>query len=297
MILQIAYAVIYSQHKPSCLMSEKTSGKESQFAQVLMRLMRPVARLALRHSLKLTDLIEMLKIVVVDVAREDLKRAGEDVSVSRLSAMSGVHRKDVTRIVKDQGEYSPPDDLYAKIMVQWEQDKRFSTADGKPRVLSAEGRESEFAALVESVNGGNISAYAVLFEMERSGIVKREGKRVKLCWRDFVVSEDINTGLAMLASDTNDLAVAVEQNLYQRAEIPNLHLKTEFNNIRVDALTDVSRWLIEQGSLFHRKVREYLAQYDCDINPPKSSKVKGGCRIALGAFSLIDNGKSQEQRT
>ncbi len=265
--------------------------EERKIAAVLMRLFRPAIKLALRHALKLNDLIEMLKIVLVEVAAEELKAKRAEGSVSKLSVMTGVHRKDVTRISKSTGEFSPPSDLISKIMVQWQHDKRFCSSQGRARALSAEGRESEFAKLVESVNGGNLSAYAVLYEMERSGIVRREGKKVRLCWRDFVVSEDVTQGLALLAQDSEDLSKAVERNLYERPDTLNLHLKTEFNNIRQDRLDQVKAWLLEQGSLFHKKVREYLTQHDCDLTPPKQGeKVRAGGRVALGAFSVVEKG-------
>jgi len=254
----------------------KAKGASQVISGIITAMLRPVIRLCLRHSLKLGDLIEMAKIAFIQVAQEDLKRLNHEVSMSRLTAVTGVHRKDATRISRSGGAFEPPDNLLSRIMVQWQHDKRFTTKEGKPGVLSAEGRESEFAQLVESVNGGNLSAYAVLYEMERIGAVQRDGNRVKLCWRDFVIEDNVEHGLGLLAGDTNDLAGAVEENIFDRPAVPNLHLKTEFDNIEARKIPEIRGWLLEQGSLFHKRAREYLSQFDCDMHP--SSAVKKACK-------------------
>ena len=228
----------------------------------------------------------MIKIAFVRAAECEMKEKGQPVSASKLSVMTGVHRKDVTRIVQDSESFDPSQHVIAKIMAQWQHHPDFRTKARAPRVLTTEGRESEFARLVESVNGGNVSAYAILFEMERMGIITRGHNSVKLVWQDFAPEPSLKDGLTMLAGDTDDLVQAVEQNIFERQEPPNLHLKTVMDNIVPTAMDEIRRWILEEGSQFHRRVREKLSTYDCDLNP-KLKGSKGGVRIALGTFSVI----------
>jgi hypothetical protein len=230
--------------------------------------------------------IDLLKEVFVESAKAELASAGETPSLSRLSVMTGVHRKDVTRIERAGDRKGSGENLIARVMVQWQHDPRFATKQGRPRVLTAEGRESEFAALVRSINGEDVSPYSVLHEMERLGAVERSPKGLRLIWRDFVAGDDLRSGLEMLASDTADLGMAVEENLFKPSEsLKNLHLKTEFDNILPEAVSEIRAWILQEGSLFHRRVRDFLARYDRDITP--SLKASGGrCRVVLGTFSL-----------
>jgi len=249
-------------------------------------MLRPIVRLCFRRSLQLNDVIGLLKEVFVEAAKEELKNSGETPSLSRLSVMTGVHRKDVTRLERAGDVSRTPDNLIARIMVQWQHDPRFSTKGGKPRALTSEGRESEFAELVRSVNGEDVSPYAVLHEMERLGAVDRGPQGLSLVWRDFVPGADVRSGLEMLASDTVDLGQAVEENLFNPSTPQkNLHLKTEFDNILPDAVSEIRAWILQEGSLFHRRVRDFLARYDRNITP--ALKGSGGrCRVVLGTFSL-----------
>ena len=251
----------------------------------LRLMLRPIARLGLRNSIHLNDLTEILKQVLVEVSREELAKSGKTISISKLSIMTGVHRKDVTRLERAPDQVRDGGNLIARVMVQWQHDQRFSTKAKRPRVLSAEGRDSEFAALVRSVNGENISAYSILSEMERLGAVERHGSNIKLVWRDFVVEGDAVAGFSLLAHDIEDISQAVESNLFELQQTKNLHLKTDFNNITPDALPEIRKWLIDEGSLFHRRTREYLSKYDRDLN---NDMPRHGvrCRVALGTFSL-----------
>lgn len=263
----------------------------------IARMVRPIVRLCLRRSLQLNDVIDILKAVFVTVAKEELLLRGEPMSLSRLSVMTGVHRKDVTRLERQPSVRGEPNNLIARIMVQWQHDSRFATAAKRPRTLSAEGRESEFAALVRSVNGADVSPYAVLHEMERLGAVERRVKTVKLVWRDFVSGEDIRSGLEMWAADTADLGSAIEENLFGgAARAKNLHLKTEFDNVVPEAAWEIRGWIMREGSAFHRRVREYVARFDRDLNPglPRGD---GRCRVAVGTFSLTVGAEAPERRT
>ena len=266
------------------IMIEPKSLRET-VKKCIQLMLRPIARLGLRYSIHLNDLTEILKQVLVEISREELTKAGQVISLSKISVMTGVHRKDVTRLERSPDQVRDGGNLIARVMVQWQHDPRFSTKAKRPRVLSVAGRESEFVSLVRSVNGENISAYSILSEMERLGAVEKSASSVKLIWRDFVVEGDAAAGLSMLARDIDDISQAVESNVFEPKQIQNLHLKTDFDNITPEALPEVRRWLLEEGSLFHRRAREYLSQYDRDLN--KNIPKQGvRCRVAIGTFSL-----------
>lgn len=259
------------------------------FRQHLVRcittMLTPVVRLCVRHSLQLNELIELLKAIYVDAADNLLGEEMKAVSASRISAVTGVHRKDISRLRGSQPALRAESTLIGRVMAQWQFDKRFSSKPGKARTLGCAGRDSEFSKLVASVNGGDLSGYAVLFEMERVGAVERKGDQARLCWRDYVSNKAEEEGLTLLAGDMHDLGLAVEENLFSTLVPKNQHLKTQFDNIALESLPVIKGWLLEQGSLFHRKVRAHLARYDLDLNPALGGK-EGGARVVFGSFSL-----------
>lgn len=240
--------------------------------------------------------MDSLKGVYVEVAREQLQKQGAAASASRISVMTGVHRKDVSRLLEAAPVAKASKNLAARIIGAWRNSKRFCNASGKPRVLSAEGKESEFVSLVQSVSV-DLNPYTVLFELERIGAVQRVRSGVRLVSRLYNPRGDSAAGIGLLGSDISDLMAAVEENI-ERTEpnaVPNLHIKTEYDNIPETAAAEIRSWCLREGSAFHQRVRNFLSQFDRDIS---SKKLKDGpsIRVAVGAFSRIENVKVGERK-
>ncbi len=261
----------------------------NKMQNVLPILLRPVVSFCVRHSIRLGDVLETLKAVYIEVSRDRLRQAGEDVSASRLSVMTGVHRKDVSRLLSSDSISKARQSLAARIIGAWRNSKRFCNASGKPRVLSAEGKQSEFAQLVASVSA-DLNPYTVLFELERIGAVERSRGGLKLTSRLYVPKGDVVGGMSLLASDVDDLMLAVEENLIgeRSAQTPNLHIKTEYDNIPAHFAGRIREWCLREGSAFHQRARNFLSQFDRDLSPQGQ---KGGetIRVAVGAFSHVQS--------
>ncbi|MCB0319703.1 MAG: hypothetical protein KDD60_02185 [Bdellovibrionales bacterium] len=257
----------------------------------LRMVLRGVVRVALRNSLHLQEFVEILKIVYLQEAESALRSSGKAISASKIAAMTGVHRRDISRFTRDNSQPSPKLPVISQIIVQWRHNPRFATKAGKPRVLGAEGDKSEFAELVNTINGGNLNHYTLLFEMERLGAIERKNKRVRLLWREYAPEVTQEEGLEMLAEDVDDLFSAVGENLELRPSIPNLHLKTEFTRIPAKRIDSVRTWLLKEGSDFHGRVRSYLSQFDRDFVPVTTEEeTLEDLRIAFVTYSLASGG-------
>lgn len=255
---------------------------------LLRFILRPVARFCLRHTLHLQDLIEAVKAVLVEEAQRLTEQKGEKVNVSRLSVLTGMHRRDVMRIFRDAKVNTQPQGLLNRIIGQWQYDKRYCGGPGKPRALSCDGEGSEFHSLVRSLST-DINPGTVAFELEQLALARRHGAKISLKRRVFMPLGRAKEGFAILEADLNDLALAVEENVLAN-RVVHLHGRTAFDNIRSDALPEVRRWLVREGSNFHKRVRDYLSRLDLDLNPATDA-VRGGARVAVGAFSYsVDGG-------
>lgn len=260
--------------------------------KILKALLCPIARIALRHGWKIQELLEALKESLIHVAQEELANKNAEVSISRLSIMTGLQRRDVSRIIELRPHSSEKTSTLVKIIGLWQQDPRFSLK-GKPLPLDIEGKESGFNKLVNSVSK-DLNPYAALFELERVGLICRDVNSAFLKSEVFEYRKNTDEGLILAAEDLNDLLLAVEDNLYGCKEIPNLHIKTYYDNIPVRFIDEIKEWFLLKGSELHREARDFLSKFDRDLNP-KFFKEKGRARVALGSFScvsIIDNNKN-----
>lgn len=249
-------------------------------------LLRPVARFCLRRSIKMQDYLEASKQAFIDIASEELALRGESKSVSRLSVMTGIHRREIDRFLNSESQSRYGHDLPTRVIGQWQSDKRFLSKSGKPRILEVEGKKSEFVDLVASVSK-NLNPYTVLSELERVSAVERTPNGLKLVRQSYESAGDIGQGFQLLSEDSNDLIRAVEENVFDRAPKTNLHIKTQYDNISPAYLETIRSWFLEKGRQMHEDARKFLSQFDKDINKDLKSG-EGRVRVALGSYSFTE---------
>ncbi len=141
---------------------------------VAKALLRPLVRLLIARGVTLPSLVAALKELFVEVAARDFRLDGREASDSRVSLLTGVHRKDVRAIRERQHPVSMPraGGLGATVLGRWLGDPGFATPDGKPAVLPRQavaGRPG-FDSLVAGVSQ-DVRPRTVLDELLRLGLV------------------------------------------------------------------------------------------------------------------------------
>lgn len=261
--------------------------------ECLRLMLTPVVRFCLRRSLRIQDLLEGAKYVFLKEAAAEIARNGKKVNLSRLSATTGIHRRDVMRIYEREEIKEEPLGMISKVIGLWQQDPRFCSKPGKARVLTADPADGEFKALVSSVSN-DLNHATVLFELERVGAVKRVRDGVKLVMRAYVPRGDVIASYGILARDSADLMVSVDQNATGDLSVPNLQAKTEFDRIAAASVPKVRAWLMREGSALHQKARNFLSKLDLDVNR-KLDPDQPVVRVALGTFSVVDELKIESE--
>jgi hypothetical protein len=257
----------------------------SVLMSALTALLRPIAGLCLRHSLRIQEILECFKVALIAAAEDQLTRSGETITKSRLHVMTGIHRKDIDRLSDEERTTPKPLSLIPRIIGQWLGDKNFRASSGTPRTLSFEGDNSDFHRLVRSVSR-ELNPAAVLFELERTAIVERRKDGLKLLREGYAPADKIEHAFGVLAADCDDLMRTVEENIAGKEEIPNLHARTVFDNVHPESYEELRRWLMREGHELHRKARAMLSELDRDINPQITDRGHG-VKVVLGTFSRI----------
>ena len=255
----------------------------------LVPVLRPIVRFCLRHSFYLQDIIEILKRLLLEEASLLLQAQNQTVNVSRISALTGVHRKDIPRL-QSVSEPLEGKNIVSRLLGQWQYDRRFSLETGKAHVLKLDNSSNSFKDLVASVSS-DLNSGTLLFELERLGLVRKRGSVVKLLKGHHAIQGNAKDALALLSSDINDILNSVETNLSAKKSI-HLHGRTEFDNIDPKAVPKIRLWLIKEGREFHQKAREFLAKYDRDITGKPNNGL--GTRVALGTFSFDESNRKEE---
>lgn len=197
-------------------MADSPSRSRTILAAVL-RLLRPLVRLLLRHGVAYPAFAQALKQVFLDAARDELRVAGQKPTDSAVSLLSGVHRRDVRELGREAATAAAPDDeaplsLASQVVARWLGDGAYLDADGVPRALPRYGDAPSFDSLVSGVSR-DIRPRAVLAELERLGMAEHADRQVRLVAPGFVPRQGFAEMVALLRDNAHDHLAAASQNL------------------------------------------------------------------------------------
>ena len=120
-------------------------------------ILRPIIRLAIRRGVSFPNFSELLKAIYVQVADQEFTLTSKNQTDSRLSVITGVHRKEIKRL-RELGTYDvviPRSASLSSLLIsRWLTDPDFSSPDGVPRPLPrsrTHGVHFGFDDLVERV--------------------------------------------------------------------------------------------------------------------------------------------------
>lgn len=197
-----------------------TATPSPAFVLALRRVLRPLVRLMLARGVTLPYLTELLKALMVEVADKEFRIGAKAPTDSRVSLVTGVHRKDVSRLrqaMDSSAEIVPSVvSLGAQLVAVWLGSPRYLDDEGRPRPLPrfvSEGGELSFEGLVASVNS-DIRSRVVLDEWRRLGVVHFDDeRRVCLNAAAFVPAAGFDEKAFYLGHNLHDHAAAAAHNL------------------------------------------------------------------------------------
>ncbi len=212
--------------------------------RAIRRILTPMVRLLLASGVTYPYLIRLLKAVYVEVANRDFQVPGKAMTDSRISLLTGIHRKDIKRLREGAGRQEPGAprvSLGAQIVSRWLGDRQYLDAAGLPLPLPrhrSDGGERSFEGLVAAVNK-DIRSRAILDEWLKQGTAKLdEAGRVCLNVAAFVPDKDYDEKAFFLGEALHDHMAASGHNLL--GEIPPfLDRSVYFDGLSPDSVAEL----------------------------------------------------------
>ncbi len=161
----------------------------------LRRVLHPLVKLLLANSVTYPYLANLLKSIYVEVADREFCLDKKRQTDSRVSLLSGVHRKDVKKL-RGEGPSGftpmPSVSLGAQLVALWTSNALFLDAEGHhkplPR-LASEGGDSSFEHLVSLVSK-DMRSRVVLDEWLRIGVARMDNQGMVCLNTDAFVPEN-----------------------------------------------------------------------------------------------------------
>lgn len=265
---------------------ERNAGAQHALITACLTLLRPLARIMLRHGLSTYDFSRIANIAFVEAARDILNEQGKPLSFSRVSTITGLHRHVVSDIVNSEGSSGPQPEVekdyrrnrLARVLAGWFESPAYTDGEGRPRLLPVDGPAPSFASLVHEFSG-DIYPKIILEEllqvgavrMSKDGSLRAVTRRYTLGGADPVALEQLgSTARDVLNTLEHNLAAPMESRLYsdtavtvslERAAIPLFH-----------------RLLRHRGAAFMEDIEGWIAEHD---RPGAPDKVRAGVMLHM----------------
>lgn len=149
-------------------------GEHPALLEAVRQLLQPLARLAVARGLTHATVDEMLRAAFVEVAHAAYPQLLEHRRVSRISAATGINRREVTRLLEARTQESAPARSYpSEAFARWTTHSEYLDKEGRPRELPRLGASPSFETLAQSVTR-DMHPRSLLEELIRLGLAQHD---------------------------------------------------------------------------------------------------------------------------
>lgn len=258
---------------------------QSLLLQSIRALLRPLARFCIRHGLTYPMLLEEIKTAFVEVADQEFQLDGKPQTDSRITVLTGVHRKDVHRIrTQVSADRLVKPTLASLVASRWLGQAQYLDPMGNPLPLSktlADGGALSFEALVAGISK-DVRSKPLLDEWLNQGIVEvQEDGKVALSEKAFVPQDNFEQRLQFMTMNVHD------------------HLSTAVHNLNTPQAPWFERCAFtddltaEQVHTIHNLVRtegmQFLKRINAEhVRMAESPAAGQGQRVNVGVYFYTD---------
>lgn len=239
---------------------------QSVLSRALLTLLRPLVRILLRNGIAYGSFAEIARKAYIDVAWEEFPPPGKKQSISHVSTLTGLTRKEAKRLHElSQAAPDTREQKYnrvVRVISGWVNDPQFLDHQGRPRVLPAEGEEASFHALVKKYSG-DVTTRAMRSVLVQSGSARELAEGIELVQHAYVPGRDPGEKLNILGIDCAELIDTIDHNLTAGNDQLRFQRKVSDHCLRADALGEFQ-------SLASRRAQALLEELDAWISRHQS---------------------------
>lgn len=254
-------------------------------ACAVSRLLKPLARILLRHNVSFLTFSELAKRVFVEVAENEFHPEGRKQSLSRVAMVTGLSRKEVLRIKRTampvDGGMLNRQNRSVRVVNGWTHDRSFMDDSGNPRLLEFDNDETGFSALAARYSG-DIPPRAVLDELVRIGLAEVDASGlVRLVSRMYIPREEVGDKLAIMGVEAKDLLETIDHNVHAVDKEPNFQRKVCYFRFPVRHVPHLRELAASRSQELLEEINTWMAEHD-DAADGESGE--GVCRTGLSIF-------------
>lgn len=251
----------------------------------ILAIMKPFARILIRNGIAFGAFSEIAKKAFVDVAFEDFAEEGRKQTISRVSAMTGLTRKETKRLheleqstdTEAAGRYNRA----IRVISGWVNNKHYQTKSAEPKILPITGNSVSFESLVKEYSG-DIPTQAMLSVLKKAGSVIETDKGIQLVNHAYVPGDDSIEKLHILGTDIAELLATIDHNLTHPPDQLFYQRKVSNTNIDPEAIPAFRKLSARKAQMLLESLDAWLAEHE--INNSPDTDTGQGQYVSLGIY-------------
>ena len=278
------------------LLMDTKVNQNSAIFKALECALKPLVRLMLARGITYIQLTEWLKHIFVETAVREFTLPDKAINDSRISVITGVHRKDVKRLREimliNPILVEPVNvNLGSKIVSAWLSNALY-VHDGKPKTiarLKKDGGNVSFEALCEVVTK-DVRARAALDELERVGAVSvDENDMVMLITDAFIPAKGEDEKAYYMGLGVGDHTAAAVHNVLNY-QPPSFDRVVHYKGLSSESIQEIEQLSRAQGSRLLQEINKRAEKLSSTAD---TADVKSK-RFTLGVYFYSEDDLSED---
>lgn len=262
---------------------------------IIRRILRPLVRILLHNQVSVSEFIDQVKDIYVEVADKDFAIPTKKNTVSRISVITGLSRKEVLRIQTEQENFQHEEgqnklNKASAVIMGWLKDSDFTDSIGLAINLPFKGGEYSFETLVKRY-GGDITARAVLDELIRIGSVVKipDTGLLKLVSFGYVPEQKLEK-LKIMSTCARDFFETVSYNLEHEAHESYFQRQITYSELPLRVVNEFREFSKEKSLEHMFELNRWLAEHKKNVSDVDIADQEL-YRIGLGIYYIQNNEK------
>jgi hypothetical protein len=267
------------------------STSQQVLANSILRLLRPLVRILLRNGIAFGTFSDLGKKVYTDVAFEEFTLQGKKQSVSRVSILTGLTRKEVKRLhdlpdhssLTEEKRYNRA----TRVISGWLNDPLYCPDKKEPLPLPIDGGSPSFTQLVKSYSG-DVPVQAILSELTSAKSVEQRDGRVYLVKHAYIPADDPVEKMHILGTDVEELISTINHNLTHNGDELRYQRKVSNDNLSSETCQAFKDLSAHEAQLLLERLDSWLTEHEQD---PDSAQEQPSRRVRMGIYYYEEQSK------
>jgi hypothetical protein len=244
-----------------------------------LKILRPLVRVMIRNGVSCGSFEELVRTAYVDEAFAIGKNLKTKTTISSVSAQTGLSRKEVKRLSELEADNNVDvEQKYnraVRVISGWANENNFIDANGDAKILSLNGSDDSFSALVKQFSG-DVPTKAMLDLLIAAGCVTVDADKVQLIKQAYVPGKDSAEVINILGTDTNELLNTIDHNLTAQESDKHYQRKVSTAVLHKDAIKKFRKLSNKQAQALLENLDAWISQNEVDPDDDNARYVSLG---------------------